>query len=118
MLYIRAFLDFFEIYLNVLIINYTYKINKYNLFLCIFNQVTTCNKYFFIGFALLHYEDKNLYFWLMTQIQELYVHVRQENRLEVMFINKNNVFIGGFAEVISTSYYILYIWHIIKNLFQ
>lgn len=46
-------LDLFEMYPDIFFINCTYKTNKYNMSLCIFNGVTACNKSFYIGFALL-----------------------------------------------------------------
>ena len=88
------------------------KKNKYNIPVYIFNGVTTCNKFFYINFAYLQYEDKDLYFWVMTLTRELYIHIWQEDGPGIIFIDKGNAFIPGFAKVISISHHILWIWHI------
>lgn len=83
--------------------------------LCIFNRITACNKSFYISFEYLYHKDKDLYFWIMTQIQEFYIYVRQKDKPKVILTDKNDVFITGFAEVISTSHHILYILYMNKN---
>ena len=49
-------------------------------------------------------------------MRELYNYIRQENRSEVILINKNNTLITSFGEIIIINYHILYIWCINKNI--
>lgn len=94
-------------YPDVLFIDCTYKTNKYNIPLCIFSGVTACNKSFYTGFALFRHEDKDLYFWVMTQMRELYVRVRQEDGPEIILTDKEDALIAGLAEVMPTSHHML-----------
>lgn len=48
-LYLLFFLDFLNIYLNILFNNYIYKINKYNIFLYIFSKVIICDNFFIVN---------------------------------------------------------------------
>lgn len=68
-------LDLLAMYPDVLFIDCTHKTNKYNMPLCIFRGVTAWNKSFYIGFAFLQHEDKDSYYWVMTQVKELYIRV-------------------------------------------
>lgn len=102
-------------YLNVLFSDCTNKTNKYNMLLSIFSGVTICNKYFYIDFVFLRYKDKNFYYWVVSQILELYTCKGQKDGSKVIFTDKKNILIAILQEVMPTSHHILYIWHINKN---
>lgn len=69
-------LDLLKMYPDVLFIDCTYKTNKYNMPLCIFSEVTACNKSFYVGLAFLRHEDKDSDHWVVSQILELYYSCR------------------------------------------
>lgn len=104
-----------EMYPDVLFIDCTYKINKYDIPLCIFSGVTGCNKSFYIGFAFLRYEDIESYHWVVSQVKELYSRVGQAAGPDVVLTDKEDALIAALQEVMPGSYHMLCIWHINKN---
>lgn len=82
-------------------------ITKYNITSYIYSRVTVYNKFFYISFFFDWYNDKKSYFWIINNILELYVYVKREDKLEIIFMNKNKTFILDFVEIISTNYSIL-----------
>lgn len=100
-------------YLDILFINYIYKTN---MSLCIFDGITAYNKSFYIGFVFLRYKDNNSYNWILSQIHELYTYIGQEKEPQVILIDNKDAFITSLKEVIFSSHYMLYIWHINKNI--
>lgn len=109
-------LDLLKMYPDVLFIDYTYKTNKYNMPLCIFNGVSASNKSFYIGFAFLRHEDKDLHHWILSRVRELFRRVGKEEGPKVVLTDKEDVLIAGLEEVMPASYHILCVWHINKNI--
>lgn len=109
-------LDLLKMYPDVLFIDYTYKNNKYNMPLCIFNGVSASNKSFYIGFAFLRHEDKDLHHWILSRVRELFKRVGKEEGPKVVLTDKEDVLIAGLEEVMPASYHILCVWHINKNI--
>ncbi len=108
--------DLLEMYPDVLFVDCTYKTNKYNIPLCILSRITACNKSFYIGFAFLRHEDKDLYGPVMTQVKELYTRVGQEDRPEVVLTDKEDALIGNLHEIMPATHHMLCVWHINKNI--
>lgn len=52
--------NFVKIYLDILFINYIYKINKYYILVYIFNYIITSNLFFYISFIFSDYKKKCL----------------------------------------------------------
>lgn len=109
-------LDLLKMNSDVLFIDCTYKTNKYNMPLCIFNGVSACNKSFYIGFALLRHEDKDSYYWVLSKVQELFRRVGKEEGPKVVLTDKEDALIAGLEQAMPTSYHILCVWHIHKNI--
>lgn len=84
--------------------------------LCIFNGVSTCNKSFYIGFALLRHEDKDSYHWVLSKVQELFRRVGTEEGPKVVLTLKEDALIVGLEQAMPASYHILCAWHIKKNI--
>lgn len=101
-------------YPDILFIDCTYKTNKYNMSLCIFNGITACNKSFYIGFAFLRYEDNDSYHWMLSRIHELYTHIGQEEGPQVILTDNEDALIASLKEVMPSSHHMLCIWHINK----
>ncbi len=59
-------------YPNMFFVNFINKTSKYTMLLCIFSRVTEYNTSFYISFAFPRYKDKNLYYWVLTKVKELY----------------------------------------------
>lgn len=84
--------------------------------LYIFNDITACNKSFYIGFTFLRHKDKHFYHWMLSQLHELYTHVGQEEGPKVILTDKEDALIAGLKKMLPISHPILYIWHINKNI--
>lgn len=94
-------------YPDVCFVNFTCKTNKYNMPLCIFSGVTACNKSFYIGFAFFRHEDKDSYYWVMTQVKVLYTRVGQEDGPDVVFTDKKDALVGNLHEVMPATHHML-----------
>ncbi len=70
------------------------------------------NKSFYLSIEFFWYEDNDLYFWIIIEIQESNDYIKQKDESEVILINKNNAFITSFGKVIITGNDILCLWHI------
>ncbi len=84
--------------------------------LCILGGITACNKSFYIGFAFLRNEDKDLYGWVMTKVKELYTQVGQEDGPEVVLTDKKDALIGNLHKIMPPTHHILCVWNINKNI--
>lgn len=82
---------------------------------CIFSGITACNKSSYIGIAFLRHEDIDSYHWVISQAQELYICIGQANGPEAVLTDKDDALIAGLQEVMPGSHYMLYIWHMNKN---
>lgn len=100
-------LDLLEMYPDILFINCIYKINKYNISLYIFNGIIACNKSFYISFTFLCYKGKKFYYWMLSQIHELYICIGQEEGLKVILTNKEDTVIISLKEVLLASNHML-----------
>ena len=109
-------LDLLKMYPDVLFIDYTYKNNKFNMPLCIFNGVSASNKSFYIGFAFLRHEDKDSHHWILSKVQELFRRVGKEEGPKVVLTDNEDALIAGLEEAMPASYHILCVWHINKNI--
>ena len=109
-------LNLLKTYPDVLFIDYTYKTNKFNMPLCIFNGVSASNKSFYIGFAFLRHEDKDSHHWILSRVRELYKRVGKEEGPKVILTDKEDALIAGLEEVMPANYHILCVWHINKNI--
>jgi hypothetical protein len=58
----------------MLIINCIYKINRYDMFLCIIFEMISLNNKFYVAFAFLSSENFTSFAWVMKQIEKLYKH--------------------------------------------
>lgn len=45
----------------------------------------------------------------------MYTHIDQENVVKKLLTKKDNALIVGLGKVMTTSHYILYVWHINKG---
>lgn len=109
-------LELLKTYPDVLFIDYTYKTNKYNMPLCIFNGVSASNRSFYIGFAFLRHEDKDSHHWILSRVRELFKCVGKEEGPKVILTDKEDALIAGLEEVMPANYHILCVWHINKNI--
>ena len=101
---------------EILIMNYTYKTNKYRMFLIIINKQTILNDNFYIIFCFMTHETQINYIWALIQFTKLYVWLRLFN-LIIIVIDMNFVFIATFEKTFSFVTHLLCIWHINNNVF-
>lgn len=57
---------------EVLLLDFTYKINHYRMPLCVISGVTGLNICFYIGFAFLSSETYTDYHWVLSSLQQFY----------------------------------------------
>ena len=58
----ELYFDFLEMHSDPLSIVYTYKINKYNMPLYVFSEITECNKFYHTGSAFPYHKNINSYY--------------------------------------------------------
>lgn len=60
---------------EVLLMNCTYKTNKFKMPLCIITGITSLNTTFYVAFCFMSEEHADDYLWLLQQLALLYIHI-------------------------------------------
>ena len=100
---------------EVLILDATYKTNKYKLPLLVITGVTALNTSFYVAFAFMKSEHTPDYVWVIEQLKELY------NELDipypsVLLTDTQGALINACVTIFPTSAHMLCIWHIENNI--
>lgn len=106
-------LKLFNTSLNILIIDSTYKTNKYKLPLLKIIGVTSTEKTFLVEFAFLKSEKEVNVTWTLEMCKTL--SKDQENMLNVIVTDRDIAMMNSIAKVCPTSYALLCRYHITKN---
>lgn len=99
---------------EVLLMDCTYKVNRYKMPLLVINGVTALNTTFYVGFAFLASERTADYVWVLTQLKLLYDEL-DISPPEVILTDCERGLINASRLVFSTTQHLLCIWHIDKN---
>lgn len=79
---------------------YIFKMKKYNMSLYIFNNITKCNKFLLLYFIFFHQKSEDSYYYILSQIYELFTCIREEKEHEVIVMDKKDVFIADLQKVL------------------
>ncbi|XP_050877400.1 protein FAR1-RELATED SEQUENCE 5-like [Lathyrus oleraceus] len=103
----------FNTFPTVLILDSTYKTNKYRLSLLEMVGVTSIEKIYYVGFAFLESEKEKNVTWALEVCQEMLKD--QDEMSKVIVTNRDIVLMNSVANVFSISYALLCRCHITKN---
>ena len=102
---------------EILIIDCTYKINKYKMSIFVIMKVIVLRINFYIDFAFLKKEEKLNFNWIIEQLKTLYVVLNLKNSV-VIVIDRNSTLM----KVIEINYFEIHnffcVWHINKNVLK
>lgn len=103
----------FNTFPTLLIIDSTYKTNKYRLPLLEMVGLTSTEKTYSIIFSFLESEKDENVTWALEVCRAMLKD--QEEMSKVIVIDRDTTLMNSFAKVFPTSYILLYRYHIIKN---
>lgn len=108
--------EMIKAYGELLILDCTYKTNRYRMPLAIMTEVTDLNTSFYAGMCFMKGEDLEDYKWLIQTIKELYQEL--DIPLPLVWLSDGEINIPkAIALTISpTAIHILCIWHIERNI--
>ena len=93
---------------EMLILNATYKTNKYKLPLFVITDVTTLNNFFYVNFTFIKSKYISNYVWVMKQLKALY------NELDIpyskmLLTNAQETLINAYVIIFPNATHMLYI---------
>ena len=101
---------------EVLLINYTYKINKYKMLLLIIIEVISLNIIFYVNFCFMKEERHNDYIWVLKALKRLYDHFNL-SYFEIVLFNDDKTLTSALFEMFEdTVKHALCVWHININI--
>ena len=99
---------------NILIVDCTYKINKYKMFLMIIANQIELKAIFFINFVFISNEKKNNFAWVIEQIKNLYKNLDLKNS-KIVFIDRDETLMRVINDVYFKIHMFFCIWHIVMS---
>jgi len=99
-------------YNAVLVMDCTYKTNRYKMSLLNVVGVSSFNTTFFVAFAFIQEEKEHLYSWALKNIKALYHGISYPS---VIAIDRDLALLNALEKELPTSQVLLCIWHINKN---
>jgi transposase-like protein len=102
---------------EVLIIDCTYKTNKYGMPLCIIFGVTALNTTFYVAFAFISSEHSDSYMWILERILELYQELNIPNPIFIATDCEVGL-INAISCVFPSAQHALCTWHVNKNVLK
>ncbi|KAK9291532.1 hypothetical protein L1049_019480 [Liquidambar formosana] len=105
--------ELFRAFPHVLIMDCTYKTNKYRLPLFEIVGVTSTNLTFFVAFVYIQHERENNYTWALNRLHSL---VEDQNILpSVIIMDRELSLMNAIKKVFPNARHLLCRWHISKN---
>lgn len=105
-------IELLQQYPEVLLLDCTYKTNKFKMPLLNIVGTTCLGRNFYVAFAFLVKEEEEDYQWAMEQLQGLFI---DPNQLKVAVTDRELALMSSIRSVFPQSQRILCIWHIEKN---
>ena len=106
--------DMLERNSEVLIMDCTYKTNRYKMPLLVITGVTALNTSFFVGFCFMAAEKTSDYVWVLEQLKLLYTELHLSHPAVVLTDCERGL-INALRSVFPGSSHLLCVWHIDKN---
>ena len=105
---------FLKQFWNVIVMDCTYKTNRYKMPLLVITGVTNLNTTFYVAFCFLRAEDSDDYCWALEQLRELLLHVGVPDP-GCILTDRETKCISQIRTVFPDTRHLLCIWHINKN---
>ena len=102
---------------EVLLMNCTYKTNKYRLSLLVICGVTTINTTFYVIFCFLSSEYIDDYTWMLRQFQKLY-QTFDISSSKVAVTNREQILISALWVIYSEMTLVFCLWHVQKSVLK
>ena len=103
-----------ELNWEVLILDATYKTNRYKIPLLVITRVTALNTSFYVGFAFMKAEYTEDYVWVMEQLRDLYDELGIPWP-DVLLTDYQGALINACGIIFPEAEHMLCIWHIENN---
>ena len=110
-----SFQKIFKYNHEVLLIDATYKTNKYKMLLIIISRVALLNTSYYIAFTFVCKETFEVYKWLLEYVKDLYEYF-DIFEPDVILTDIQNSFIQAITIVYPLASHFLCFWHINKNM--
>lgn len=110
----KSFGKILRINWEVLLMDCTYKTNRYRMPLCIISGVTGLNTSFYIGFAFLSSETSADYIWVLECLAQLYQTLEIPSPTLVI-TDMEMALINAIQRVCPAANHALCLWHVDKN---
>ena len=105
---------FLKQFWNVILMDCTYKTNRYKMPLLVITGVTNLNTTYYLAFCFLRAEETDDYAWALEQLRELLLHVEVPDP-GCIITDRELKCISQIKEVFPQTQHLLCIWHINKN---
>ena len=102
---------------KILIIDCTYKINRYKMRLMTIADQTGLRTTFLISFGFIFNEKESNYAWVIEQIESLYRSLDLKN-FEIVITNRDKTLVNALNENYLEVFKFLCVWHINKNVIK
>lgn len=102
---------------EVIVIDYTYKINRYRILMLVIMGHTALNTSFYIVFAFIKNKEKENFLWVMEMLKTLYRHLGLKDDY-IIIIDRDFAFMKAIATIFLDVENLLYIWHINMNILK
>ena len=100
--------------LEMLMINNTYKTNRFKMSLLIIDEQINLNITFYVNFCFMLKKTIEFYIWVMTRLKILYAHLKLSFSLTTI-INMKRILISAIKTIFFSINHMLCLWHINKN---
>ncbi len=99
---------------EVLVLDCTYKINRYKMSLLIISDQTKLHINFYVAFCFMSRKKMSDYFWTLNQLKTLYARLKLSRSIVFVIDMKKDLMIARYL-IFSDSNHLLCIWHINNN---
>jgi hypothetical protein len=111
----RGSLEILQLNFEVLLVDSTYKTNRFGMPLFNIVGVTAINTSFFVGFCFLDAEDTESFQWVLERIQDLYKELGMRHPT-IIISDCDTALLDGRQIVFPETNHLLCVWHVFKNI--
>ena len=102
---------------DVIVMDCTYKTNKYRMPMLVIMGHTALGTSFYIGFAFLSSDEEEDFVWMLNQLKALYRHLGLQDPC-VVVIDRDLALMNAIATVFTQTVILLCLWHINMNVLK
>jgi hypothetical protein len=100
---------------EILMLDCTYKINRYKMFLLMINEQIEMNKSFYVRFCFMTKEITSNYCWVLNQLKTMYAQIKM-SKLTIIVTNMKKELIVAMKIQLSEMHHLFCTWHINNNI--